>query len=253
MANSWARRRQVYYGLGVAVFIIMIFAPIAYNIIHEEPTCFDGKQNQGETSIDKGGPCKLLDERAVQPLSVMWVRPFKVRDGMYSAVAYIENANKSSGIESITYQLKLYSENSLLIAERFGKVAILPGMVTPILETNINVGNRKVVRAVFQFVNREVWVDMQNPTLGIKVSEERVIDKDTRPTVSANVTNTGVVDKSDVVFIATVFDTAGNAFATSRTYIEKLGAGQTQQVVFTWPEAFTLPVARIDIIPLMAP
>lgn len=253
MARQWAKQRQIYYGAGVAAFILLILAPVIYNAVHQDPTCFDGKQNQGETAIDKGGPCTLLDENAVQPLSIMWARSFEIRDGVHSAVAYVENTNRGSGINSITYQIKLYSENSLLIAERFGRVSLLPGMVTPILETNIKTGTRKVVRTVFQFLDREVWVKMQNPARDIEVYNEVLTSADVVPTVTAKVVNAGVTTKSNVVFIATVFDTTGNAIATSRTFIERLKPTEERELVFTWPSPFTLPVARIDIVPLMAP
>ncbi len=253
MASSWAKRRQIYYGVGVFIFILLIIIPITYAILHESPTCFDGKLNQGETSIDKGGPCTLLDESTLQPLKVLWTRPFKVRDGVYNTVAYIENTNKNSGIESVVYQVKLYGENNFLIAERFGEVPILPSMVIPIIETNIKTGNSNVVRSVFQFVEEEIWVKMDNPTDEIIVANETLTNTDTTPTVRANVKNTSIKNKSQIIFITTIFDTSGNAFASSRTFIESLGPNAERQIVFTWPEPFVLPVARVDIVPLMAP
>lgn len=243
----------MYYGAGVAAFLLLIFVPIAIVLIHEDPTCFDGKQNQEETGIDKGGPCKLLDEMAQQPLSVLWARAFGVRDGVYSAVAYVENPNPNSGIKSMTYQFKLYSERNILLAERFGRVPILPGKIIPILETNIKTGNRKVVRAFFQFLGREVWIEMYDPTKELEIYDETLSNLDSTPRIDAKIKNAGVGEKNEVVLIATVFDTVGNAFATSRTFVENIKPGEEQPIAFTWPEPFALSAARIDIIPLMVP
>ncbi len=253
MSNSWAKQRQMYYGIGVAVFLLLIIIPTLYFSLHKEPTCFDGKQNQGEISIDKGGPCKLLDERTQQPLSVLWTRSFEIRDGVYSALTYIENPNPKSGIELMTYQFKLYDERGVLLAERFGRVPILPGRVVPILETNIDVGNRKVVRTIFQFLDDEVWIEMQDPTKELKVVDSMLSNEDTTPRIDATLKNRGVSTKGQVILIATVFDTVGNAFAASRTFVDSIKSGEEKTVTFTWPNSFVLPVARIDVSLLMVP
>ncbi len=251
--STWAKQRQIYYGTGVAVFLLLIIVPILYFTLHKEPTCFDGKQNQGEISPDKGGPCKLLDERVQQPLSVLWTRSFEIRDGVYSALTYIENPNPKSGIELITYQFKLYDEQGVLLAERFGRVPVLPGRVMPILETNIETGNRNVVRTIFQFMDDEVWVEMQDPTKELKLVDSILSNASSQPRIDATLKNTGVGTRGQVVLVATVFDTVGNAFAASRTFVDSIKAGGEKQVAFTWPNPFALPVARIDVSLLMVP
>lgn len=244
---------QIYYGAGVAVFLLIIIIPTVFFMVYKEPTCFDGKQNQEETGVDKGGPCKLLDENTLEPLKILWARAFSVREGTYSAVAYIENPNPKSGIESMTYQFKLYNEGNILIAERFGRVPILPGRVMPILEAGINTGKRKVVRAFFQFIDREVWVEMSDPTEELEIYDEAISNTDSAPRIDAKIKNTGVGDKNEIVLIATVFDSVGNAFATSRTFVENIKPEEEKIISFTWPKPFVLEAARIDISPLMVP
>ncbi len=251
--TSWAKQRQMYYGAGVVAFLLLIIVPTTLIILHEDPTCFDGKQNQKETAIDKGGPCKLLNENTLDPLSVEWARSFAVRDGVYNAVAYVENSNPKSGIESMTYQFKLYSERNVLIAERFGRVAVLPGRVMPILEANIGTGNRKVVRTFFQLLDKEIWVQMYDPTSELNITDEVVLDVESKPHVDALITNAGVVEKKDIVLIATVFDSLGNAFATSRTFVENIKPEEVKAISFIWSEPFATTAARIDISPLMVP
>src|SRR3989344_7429415 len=90
---SWASRRRTFYILGIVLFFMVTVGIPAAIFLYKPPTCFDGKQNQEETAVDKGGPCLLLDERTLVPHAVVWSRSFEVRDGTYSAVAYIENPN----------------------------------------------------------------------------------------------------------------------------------------------------------------
>src|SRR5262245_56248218 len=127
---SWAMRRRVLYVIGVVIFFaVLIGVPVAI-ALHKAPTCFDGVQNQGETSIDLGGPCTLLDPSAITPTAVMWARAFKLRDGMYDAVAYIQNPNSAAGVGSVKYHMALYDSENVLVAERFGDTPIMPGGIT---------------------------------------------------------------------------------------------------------------------------
>ncbi len=250
--SSWARRRQMIYGGGLFLFFALVIAPVIFFYIYEPASCFDGKLNQTETDIDRGGPCALLDTRYIQPHAVLWSRAFPVRDGFYNAVAYIENPNQQAGVKNAIYQFKLYDERNILIAERFGQTTIIPEKVFPIFEGRIDTGNRTPVRATFNFVNVFTWERMVDATAGLTVRNEQVNDLETAPRVSAELVNTTVSPVVDLVVIATLFDAESNAFASARTVVERIDAGETKSLVFTWPEPFTAAVARVDIIPLAA-
>ncbi len=249
---EWAKRRQIYYATGVFLLFTAIISPFIWKLIHHKPTCFDGIQNQGETSVDKGGPCKLLDERVQKPLLILWSRAFKIRPGLYSTVAYIENPNPKSGILSIPYHFKLYNSENILIAERFGNVPILPGRVMPILETGIETGNRDVARVTFQFLRKEVWVKMFDESKKIDVYDE-VFKPGKIPRVDAKTKNSDVIPKKNVIFVATLFDEVGNALASSRTYLERMEPDKEYEISFTWPKPFKISPTRIDVQPLIAP
>ena len=250
--SAWARRRQLLYGGGLLFFFVLVIVPTIFFYVYEPPSCFDGKMNQTETDIDRGGPCTLLDARYLQPHAVLWSRSFPVRDGFYNAVAYIENPNSHAGVKNAIYQFKLYDERNILIAERFGQAPIVPEKVFPIFEGRIDTGNRIPVRTTFGFVNVFTWEKMVDETSGLRVRNERVSDLTTAPRVSAELTNTTVAPVEDLVVIATLFDGKSNAFASARTVVERIDAGETKTLVFTWPEPFTANVARVDIIPLAA-
>lgn len=254
MATSgWARRRQILYSAGIALFFGAIIAPIVFFATYKPATCFDGELNQEETAIDRGGPCQRLDERFLQPHAVLWSRAFPVRDGFYNAVAYIENPNSLGGVYDAAYQFKLYDDRNILIAERFGRVPVFPGKVFPIFESRIDTGNRVPVRTFFTFINDFVWERMEDPTLGLVISNQSLSNVESSPRLDATVRNTAVTDREDVVIVATLFDAANNAIASSRTLIERLGPNQETPIAFTWPRAFSDSVSRIDIVPLALP
>jgi len=250
---SWASRRRFVYGGGVFFFFaIVIGVPVAI-WIYEPPACFDGKQNQGETAIDKGGPCLLLDERTLQPHSILWSRAFPVRGGLYSAVAYIENPNSDAGVGKVQYRFGLYDERNVLVAERFGKTYIMPGGVTPIFEGGISTGNRLVARTYLELVSSLAWERMRNAASVLSVSGKVVSDTESVPRLTAQIENTSVANVFDPLFVAVVFDTAGNAFASSATTLSRLPASGKAELVFTWPDPFPRVASRIDILPLLPP
>ncbi|MFZ2886381.1 MAG: hypothetical protein WA021_01015 [Minisyncoccia bacterium] len=251
---SWAARRQATYVSGVLIFFgALIAIPAAYWYFNIQETCFDGIQNQGETAVDKGGPCKLLDERTLAPHAILWTRPFSVRDGSYSAVAYVENPNESAGVTIAPYRFRLYDDRNVLVAERTGSTYIMPGAVTPVYEGAIDTGSRTVARAYFEFTAPLVWERLYDATRPVTIAAKDMRDPGTSPRLSAFVENTAVSQYRDVEFVAVVFDTAGNAFAASATIVPILEAGDRKEIVFTWPDPFQYLPGRTDIIPLLPP
>ena len=250
---SWASRRQTTYASGVVLFLlILIGIPVAI-YLHAPPTCTDGKQNQGETAPDKGGPCPVLDEHFLSPYSVLWSRSFAVQPGNYSAVAYIENPNKDAGAISAHYKFGFYDSDNVVVAEREGDTYIMPGGVTPVFEYNIQTGNREIVHTYFEFTQVPVWYRMVKTTSAITVNNVETTNTDTQPRISADVENTAVSDVLNPEFSAVVFDSAGNVFAASRTILERLNAGDKHQIVFTWSAPFTKQIGRVEILPVLPP
>ena len=250
---SWASRRRTLYTLGVFFFFAIVIGVPTAILLYEPSTCFDGKQNQEETAIDKGGPCLLLDERTLSPHATLWSRAFLVRGGLYGATAYIENPNRGAGVRAVGYRFGLYDERNILVAERVGKTYIMPGGITPVFEGAINTGNRTVARTYFEFTSPLVWERMVNPASVLTVGNKNVTNVTATPRLTAEVENTSVATISNPSFVAVVFDTAGNAFAASATTLPRLEEGEKGEIVFTWPDPYPRAVGRIDILPLLPP
>lgn len=251
---SWASRRRFQYATGVIVFFaVVVGGPVTYHFLTIPPTCFDGIQNQGETDVDRGGPCQRLDPRAIAPSAVLWSRAFSVRDGSYNAVAYLQNPNGNAGVSSASYKFGLYDSQNVLIAERTGTTPIMPGGITPIFAGAIDTGNRVVAHTYFQLMDAPNWERLANAVQDIKVSDVNLSDAAGQPRITATVNNASVDDVRNLTFVATVFDPAGNAFAASQTQLDVLHGGEEEQVIFSWPDPFNVTVGRIDILPVASP
>ena len=250
---SWASRRRFLYLTGVIVFFAVIITVPLVSYLHQPTTCFDTIQNQGETAPDKGGPCQLLDERALIPHAIQWARGFPVRDGTWSAVAYVENPNNEAGILKAPYRFRLYDDRNVLVAEHEGVSYIMPGSITPVYEGGFDTGNRVASRTFFEFTAPLVWERLADTSRALVITGKTITDLDTMPRVSATAENTAVSEARDVEFVATVFDTAGNAIASSRTVIPLMKASERVPLVFTWPDPLQRAVGRVDILPRRTP
>jgi len=250
---SWASRRRTFYILGIVLFFMVTVGIPAAIFLYKPPTCFDGKLNQEETDVDKGGPCLLLDERTLVPHAVVWSRSFEVRDGTYSAVAYIENPNGEAGVQRVGYRFGLYDERNVLVAERDGVTFVSPGGVTPVFQGAIDTGRRIVARTYFEFTEPLIWERMQSKAGILTIYNKDIADTGNTPRLTALVKNESVADVVDPSFVAVAFDTAGNAFAASETLLPRIPAGDVRELVFTWPDAFSYAVGRLDVLPYLPP
>ena len=247
-------RRRVLYIVGLALFFgTLIGVPLAYKYFTVPPTCSDGKQNQGETAPDRGGQCPRVDANTLAPSSILWARAFRVRDGSYTATSYIENPNDHAGVLHAPYIFRLYDQDNVLIAERAGETYVMPGGITPVLESAIGTGHRIVAHTFFQFTRPLTWEHYDDASVAITVNDRSLESADTSPRLEARADNTSVKNYLNVSFVAVIFDTAGNAFAVSATRLDRLEAGQSAPIVFAWPQPFAMQAGRIDIIPLLPP
>ena len=252
---SWASYRRILYLTGVILFfVIIIGGPIAYKILNIPQTCHDGILNHGETNIDRGGPCLLLDERTLVTPSIVWARALVVREGSYNAVAYIQNPNKVAGVETAQYVFRLYDSNHILLAERKGETYIMPAGITPIFEGAIETGKRAVAHTTFEFTNTPlVWKWMHSTIGSIAMSGILLENKEVVPQLSAVAYNSDVSSITGISFVAVVFDTIGNAMSASATTLPTIGGLERTTLRFTWPTPFQLVVGSTDVLPKKTP
>ena len=252
MLSVWARQMKILYGAIFWIFVALLLVLFAIPFFKTTPTCSDGIQNQGETAPDKGGPCKALDERFLYPLSVRFVRVFPVKSDTYMALAYLDNPNKEAGIKKLFYKFNLYAEDGLLVAEKEGSTFILPETIIPIVESFQGLSKFKPVYATFSVTREPFWEKMKNQTKGIEVNIKSVTT-DKKPRIDAEVTNLTINDFYKLHFIAIVYDKKGNAFAVSKTYLDRLKPGETKSFAFVWPNQFREDIGKIEIHSLIEP
>lgn len=248
---NWRTKRQFVGIGGVAAIIVALLTYWAVGYFTVEPTCFDREQNGDELGVDCGGSCALRCSFETRDLVVEWQRISRVTDGVYSAVAYIENQNTGSGAYEVPYEFRLYDDKNLIVAERSGTTFVGSNDRFAIVEPNFDTQNRVPVRAFFEFLAEPVWQqisDVYNQRL-IVVKNQKVENTGVRPRVTAVLENTTLKDIYNVEAAVVIYDLEDNLIQTGITIVPQINAAGEREIFFTWPEPFVSEVGRVEIIP----
>lgn len=255
--SKWSQKRKRRI---IVITVGVILALLALVFIRVEqskvPTCFDGLQNGGETGIDCGGTCAKSCVDEVNNLVVSWERPFKVANGVYNVVAYIENQNLYSGIREMAYEFRLYDKDNILVSQPVvGTTFVEANKRSAVFESGITTGDSEAYTAFFRINDVQDWqrVDQEYSYNLFAIGEPVVTNQNTSPKLSAVIRNESYINFSDIPVVAVVYNNEGNAIASSRTYIDQLDQGNEAQIFYSWPEPFADAVSRIEILPRVNP
>lgn len=247
MDRSWARWRQLQYGAAAVVVLLglLIFGYVQF--FYTAPTCFDDVQNGDERGVDCGGVCdRICPFDTAAPL-VRWAQSFKVTDGQYNAVAYVENRNAVEGTDALSYTFTLYDTNGAVITTRSGVTVLPPDGVYPIFEGGIATGTQIPTRTFIELAPVEVWHAVPIGREQFEVRDRVLLSADSAPRLNAQLYNTSLEEAENVEVVATIFDRQGTALTASRSVVPRFGAREEQTVVFTWPEPIATTVRSCEV------
>jgi len=178
---------------------------------------------------------------------VEWAESFKIQDGQYNAVAYIQNRNAVAGTPEFKYKFQLL-ENGSLIAERSGTTVLPPNTVYPIFEGRIaTTDGRAPTETRFEFEPAELWLPATYIRNQFRVIDLNLENADTRPRLTTKIENTELTDADAVETVATIFSSEGKPLTVSRTLIDKLASRTTREVVFTWPNSIAKTIKSCEV------
>jgi hypothetical protein len=247
---TWSQKRKLlYFGFFAAIVAIVVGIPV-FSLVYEKPTCFDGKQNQDERGVDCGGRCaKLCKNLQLKPV-VQWQQTFSVSDGLYTAAAYINNANVDAEAKNVPYTFTIYDPQNQVIAVRKGTTYIPPGQSFAVVETGIAIENGIPARTLFEFDSEYSWQMVTKRPAVLTTKNQTTENADTSPIITADVINSTFEDIAQVKVVVIVYDDQRNAFAASKTVLNDVPHESTVQAVFTWREPFQRSVSTVEIIPI---
>ncbi|PJE74621.1 MAG: hypothetical protein COV01_01155 [Candidatus Taylorbacteria bacterium CG10_big_fil_rev_8_21_14_0_10_41_48] len=245
---SWSGKRKFgYFALFIVAIILFAGVPVFFTV-YKPATCTDNKQNQGERGVDCGGPCNRLCSADFSEPRVLWTYSSRVVPGVYNAMAYGENPNQSVGAENVSYSIKLYDAQGILVAEKKGRGSIPPGSKFALFEGGIQTGQRIPTRATLEFTSPIDWVPAR-PYTSLKTISIDVIPDGAGTRAEAKIKNeyvSTIISGIDAFIV--LYDKDGNRVAFSKTRIESITPSESQILYFTWPEAVASRVVKTELI-----
>ncbi len=249
MTLSWSLRRKLVYSTVIFLISVACVAFIWFKFFSATPTCFDQEQNGVETGVDCGGACSLVCPLEARAPVVQWVRAFPNGNNVYTAAAYIQNNNGETGAHAVRYAFQFFDADNKLVIEKDGIVDIPPVQTIPIIESNIDVGNRTISRTLFSFADLPVWQRVPHGSVpNIRIVSQTLSPDATK--LTATIENVLLEDIPRVTVAAVLFDGQGVARAASKSTIPLLERASSATVVFTWPQSIEgIKRAEISILP----
>lgn len=230
----WAFWRRVQYGTGLFLILMSIAGFVYYTQFHVGPSCFDGNKNGEEKGVDCGGSCARICAFEITPPEALWAESFKVIDGQYNAVAYIENRNASAGTPELHYTFKIYDDEGL-ITERKGTTVLPPDSVYPIFEGRIMTGSRLPTKTTIEFEGEPIWLPSKGGREQFTLEKRELLGADSKPRLVAEVQNLSLDEAREVEVVTTIFDSKHNPLTAASTIVDIFPGRSTKEIVFTWP------------------
>lgn len=252
MSLSWSAKRQFFYFSIIVAAFLVAAGIVLWPHFHKDPTCFDGKMNGDESGLDCGGSCQKVCTPEALKLITLWSRAFRVTDGTYNLMAYIENQNRESGIPAIKYEFKVYDDKNIFIGRREGTAFVTSNDRTAVFEAAFDAGNRIPARVTFEFTSMPMWLKVsrdQKNALSVAAEDKTIENPLGAPKLSANIVNKTLIEIKNLDVYAILYDANDNVLTASKTLIDILPKNDSAAVVFTWPEPLAEKPTRIDIFP----
>ena len=170
--------KQIIYGGGFLAFIFAVLAGGYFLFVKPAPTCFDNKQNGGETGIDCGGSCAPCQNKNAKPIVFNWIRNFSSMDGKIVITSEIKNPNDNVGASDFAYEFSIYNKNSEKIKTVFGHSFIYPSEVRYLIEAVTGIDDSEIAGINLDFSEYN-WVSAENfkePQIQLKRSITKIYD-----------------------------------------------------------------------------
>lgn len=243
----WAFWRRLQYAVGSWAFLSLVGAMVYFLFFYSAASCFDNMMNGNEAGVDCDGSCVRICSASVTSPQVVWAESFRIVDGQYNAVAYVENKNLMAATPALAYTFRLM-DKGVVLAERSGTTILPPNSVYPIFEGRIfTLDNRVPTETIIEIKPIDMWLPASVGRNQFKTLDIELLSTDTRPRLNVSVENTELTEARNVEIVATVFNRAGKPVTASQTFIDTFAPRTTKEVTFTWPNSIAKTVRSCEV------
>jgi hypothetical protein len=236
----------------IAVYLSLLFLAgyFFYTVLKPNPTCFDGKRNQGEEEVDCGGPCRsCVKEIEAQDLRVSEKAFVYGGSKKYDVMAKISNVNEQYGSPKFSYRFVLKDSGGNILTERVGEKFILPSEEKYLIENNLETETEPTVLEVDIFdCQWETFFSYKKPQLNIYNKRYDLIHS---PTVFIEafglLVNESEFDFNSIKINVVLRDSSGNPLSFNSTEMRTVTSREERDFKLIWPESFPGEVQKIEM------
>jgi hypothetical protein len=238
---EWAKKRKILYATIFGLIVILIAIYPIYVATHPANSCFDNAQNGNETGVDCGDGCSLTCLVDIKPLNFVWTKAFALGGSSYDLGAYVENPNLKSGVKNARYTFRVFDEGGSVLTTVSGSTEIPPGTGFVLFEPHVTIaGSPSRVDVAFNSSDLAHWTKASVPTSVVTTKNQDLKNIDSAPRFDATLVNTDLENPVENLTVnAIVYDAARHPIALSRTSVDSIPMGGTQDIFYTWPIRFS--------------
>ena len=239
--------KQLIYGAGYLVFFSLIGFLFYLAFLKPAPTCFDNRQNQGETGIDCGGPCYSCEIKTLSPIESNWIKYFP-NDNQVVITAEIKNPNLKWAADYFSYTFDIYGENGSKIKSIVKNSFIYAGEIKYLVEVpDVDFKSITNIKISFSDMDWKTDEEFSKPAVQIReIKTEPASQDPTKVTVSGFVANNNAFPLSKVRVVGFLFNTGGLQISASKTELENIAAFQEELFKLNFPKNITLMTASVS-------
>lgn len=216
-------KQMLYVSLYFLVLALIIFG-IYYIWFKPAATCFDNKQNQGETGIDCGGSCQSCEITQLKSLNKDWIKVLPVSETEISLLAEITNPNLNFGAQSFSYQFQVIGPFGILLKTIDGQSFIYPGEKKYLMEAALKISPTDVSRVELTIATSSIIWQSKEELVRPDLEKNSIKTEITNQTVKVNglIKNEGPLSVSRVKIFALLFDSQNKLLNASFTAVTDL-------------------------------
>ncbi len=239
-----------------AIYLLIIFLIGISLFLHfkPNPSCSDGKQNQGEKGIDCGGPCPpCAGIGELKELKILSTDLAHDINNKYDLAIKIENPNQETGAEKISFDVKILGENNTQLAKtKISGKFILPGEAKYIFLTGLELPSQPV-KAQTQVADIQ-WnenIKLDDPRL-VVLNKHYQKESGGSPyfaKATGTLINRSNADFNVVKVKVLLHDTEGKLLAINHQLINTLRSGEKRDFIILFPHSFSGAVSSLEVFP----
>ena len=240
--------KQIIYGSVYALILLGFAAWIFLSVSDTEPSCTNGRRDEGEKGVDCGGVCRNIclpsDLRALRTSGEPKI--FQPAPGRVSVLYELENPNQEFAARSFAYKLELADASGEVLASRSGSSYLYAGerrWVAEFLDLAA-AASAKVT------LSNPDWVPKASFPAAALAIQDRIFEKTTAELkVSGRVGNRDSSDFASVTLLAIFRNGSGVPVGVSKTELGDLRVGESSPFTVFHPVVRSVDLNRTEIYP----